>query len=317
MHLLAVGTHSSARADAKMTQTALRVKTLLLVAGWARGVLARGKTLATAAVIGAICLWAGPAAPAQLWLDPSDASRAALGPDEAAGAVIWSHGRSVDSEDSRAPTPPYLAALRDGGWDTFRFNRMRASDTLSASARALLDDVHQLKQRGYRRVALAGQSFGAFLSLMAADASEEVDAVVATAPAAYGSFAEFYDSWRSNATELYPLLEQVRRARVMIFYFHGDDFDPGGRGDRSRDILAARKLPHVVVDQPARLTSHWAAATPQFARAFGGCILGFLDAAQVADGAQCDGQGLWAGTPAMKTAQPNRVTDPSDKSNGG
>ena len=148
-----------------------------------------------------------------------------------------------------------MGALRDGGWDTFRFNRMRASDTLAASARALADEVHRLKLQGYKQVALSGQSFGAFLSLMAADASDEVDAVIATAPAAYGSFSEFYDSWRSNATKLYPLLDQVRRARVMVFYFHGDDFDPGGRGERSRDILAARKLPHVVVDQP-RATDH-------------------------------------------------------------
>ncbi len=130
---------------------------------------------------------------------------------------------------------------------------------------------------------------------MAADASDEVDAVVATAPAAYGSFSEFYDSWRNNATKLYPLLEQVRRARVMVFYFHGDDFDPGGRGERSRAILAEHNLPYVVVDQPPHLTSHWAASTPQFAKFFGGCILGFLDAAQVNDGAQCRGDSFWAG----------------------
>ena len=231
--------------------------------------------------------------------------------------MIWSHGHSVDAEDFQAATPPYVTALGEGGWDTFRFNRVRASDTLLTSARALVEEVHRLKQQGYRQVALAGQSFGAFLSLMAADASDEVDAVVATAPAAYGDFANSYESWRSNATELYPLLEQVRRARVMVFYFHGDDFDPGGRGDRSRDILAAHKLPHVVVDQPARLTTHWAAATPQFAGAFGGCILGFLEAAAVADGARCDGNGLWAGTPVIETAQPGTASRPGDKSGGG
>src|SRR5260221_8938086 len=210
-----------------------------------------------------------------------------------------------------------MTTFRDGGWDTFRFNRLHASDTLQGSTRALVDEVHELKRQGYRQVALAGQSFGAFLSLMAADASDEVDAIVATAPAAYGSFADFYDTWRSNATELYALLEQVRRARVMIFYFHGDEFDPGGRGERSRDILSARKLPSVVIDQPARLTTHWAAATPQFARAFGGWILGFLDPPAPADGGRCGGGKLWARTPAAKTAQPVTASHPGAKSGGG
>ncbi len=300
-----------------MTKPTLPVYAAFPVGFLSRGVLARRTTVLAAAVIGVIGLWSGAAAAAELWLDPCDPGRAALGPERATGAVIWSHGRSVDAEDFQAPTPPYMTTLSDGGWDTFRFNRLHASDTLQGSTRALVDEVHELKRQGYRQVALAGQSFGAFLSLMAADASDEVDAIVATAPAAYGSFADFYDTWRSNATELYALLEQVRRARVMIFYFHGDEFDPGGRGERSRDILSARKLPSVVIDQPARLTTHWAAATPQFARAFGGCILGFLDAAALADGARCDGDRLWAGTPAIKTAQPVTASHPGDKSGGG
>src|SRR5260221_12225416 len=126
-----------------------------------------------------------------------------------------------------------MTTFRDGGWDTFRFNRLHASDTLQGSTRALVDEVHELKRQGYRQVALAGQSFGAFLSLMAADASDEVDALVATAPAAYGSFADFYDTWRSNATELYALLEQVRRAPGKNFYFPSGEFGPGGGGAAS------------------------------------------------------------------------------------
>ncbi len=230
-----------------------------------------------------------------LWLDPADANHPALGPAKAAGAVIWSHGRSVESEDSTAPTPPYMAMLREGGWDTFRFNRLRSADTLAHSAKGLVEEIHQLKLRGYHQVVLTGQSFGGFLALMAADASDEVDAVVVTAPAAYGSFSEYYESWRNNATKLYPLLERVRHARVMTFFFHGDDFDPGGRGERTRAILAARQLPFVVIDQPALLTSHWAASTPQFGKLYGSCILGFIDALRVNDGAACRGDTFWAG----------------------
>lgn len=231
-----------------------------------------------------------------LWLESAYPSRPVLGPVKATGAVIWSHGRSVSSEDSTAPIPPYMGVLRDGGWDAFRFNRLRASDTLANSTQGLIEQVRQLKQQGYREVALTGQSFGAFLALMAADASDEVDAVVVTAPAAYGSFTEYYNSWLNNATRLYPLLDQVRHARVMAFYFHGDDFDPGGRGERSMAILEARHLPHVVIDQPPLLTTHWAAATPQFAQLYGGCILGFLDARTISDGAACQNDSFLAGS---------------------
>jgi pimeloyl-ACP methyl ester carboxylesterase len=221
---------------------------------------------------------ASPPAWAQFSLDPANPKEAVIGPTAAKGAVVWSHGRSVNSEDSRSPTPPYLATLRQAGWDTFRFNRMRDSDYLQDSARELVRRVDELKQRGYRRIVLAGQSYGAFLSLMAADASDDVHAVIATAPAAYGSFADFYDSWRSNATQLYPLLETIRHARVMLFFFHGDDFDPGGRGDRSKTILAAHNIDNLVVDQPPLLTTHWAATTDLFVRRFAGCIRDFIEA---------------------------------------
>ncbi len=255
-------------------------------------------------VLAALALLAalpGPAA-AQSWLAPAFPGLVPAGPAHAKGAVIWSHGRSVDSEDSEAPTPAYMALLRDDGWDTFRFNRMRDGDTLARSSAGLAQIAAQLKAQGYRKVALAGQSFGGFLALMAADASGEVDDVIATAPAAYGSFSDYYGSWRSNATKLYPLLQQVQSARVMVFFFHGDDFDPGGRGERSRAILAGRHIANVVVDQPPQLTSHWAATTPLFTKRFGGCIEGFLDAPALADDARCDNDALWAGSAAEPAA---------------
>src|SRR5579862_3108456 len=154
---------------------------------------------------------------AAIGLDPAF-HRNLLGPARARGAVVWNHGRSLDSEDYLAPTPPYLRALRDGGWDVFRFDRLRDSDTLSASSRRLVAIVTELKHRGYRRIVLAGQSFGAFLALMAADEASAVDAVIATAPAAFGDFQEFYDTWRLNAARLYPLLDRLKRARDAVLF---------------------------------------------------------------------------------------------------
>ncbi|MBO0736966.1 MAG: alpha/beta hydrolase [Alphaproteobacteria bacterium] len=235
-----------------------------------------------------------------------------IGPERARGVIVWNHGRSIDSDDSKSPTPPYLRVLRDSGWDVLRFNRPRDADTLTASTRRLVEHVRQLKHKGYRRVALAGQSFGAFLALMAADASGDVDAVVATSPAAFGNFDEFYDSWRLNATRLYPLLERIKHARVMLFYFHGDDFDPGGRGERSRAILATRKLGFSVVDQPAYLVGHWASSTGLFLRRFGDCIRDFVDADKLVGERICEPD--WGETPSAELRLPDELMRPHGKS---
>src|SRR4029078_4760028 len=137
-----------------------------------------------------------------------------------------------------------------------RFDRLSRGDTLADSTKHLIDHAAALKHQGYKPVLRAGHSFGAFLSLMAADGSGDVDAVIATAPAAYGSFDDFYDSWRLNATRLYPLLERGKGGRGMVFYFHCEDFDPGGRGERSRAILSQRGVGYAIVDQPAYLSGH-------------------------------------------------------------
>lgn len=240
-------------------------------------------------------------------LDPA-LPEPALGPKKAKGVVVWSHGRSINSEDSKSPTPAYLEALREDGWDVLRFDRLSRGDTLNDSTRRLVDYTAALKKKGYKQVLLAGQSFGAFLSLMAADASAQVDAVIATAPAAYGSFDEFYDSWRLNATKLYPLLEQVQRARVMVFYFHGDNFDPGGRGERSREILAERGLGFSVVDQPAYLTTHWAASSGLFLRRFGDCIRTFADDGDLKGEMVCNPR--WGTMPSAELKLPPDMVEP-------
>lgn len=218
------------------------------------------------------------------------------------GAVVWSHGRSLDAEDYKSATPPYLRVLRDSGWDVYRFDRLRDSDTLSASSRRLVGIVASLKERGYHRVVLAGQSFGAFLALMAADDSDAVDAVVATAPAAYGNFQEFYDTWHLNATRLYPLLENLKRARVMLFFFHDDDFDPGGRGVEARYLLSQRRSGFAVVDQPAYLTGHWISSSGAFMRRFGDCIRQFADDDSLRGELDCNP--VWGDKPSAELVLP-------------
>src|SRR5438874_9805019 len=108
-----------------------------------------------------------------LGLDPAF-PEPAFGPAKAKGVVVWSHGRSINAEDSQSPTPSYLRALRDNGWDALRFDRASRGDTLTDSTAHLVDHVNELKRKGYKQVVLAGQSFGAFLALMAADDRKRV-----------------------------------------------------------------------------------------------------------------------------------------------
>jgi dienelactone hydrolase len=245
--------------------------------------------LAAAAMTVIALVPAAAVAQTPITLLPAQEQATLRGSARAEGVVIWSHGRSVDSEDSLAPTPEYIAEMRNAGWDTFRVNRLRVGDTLPASGAALARYAEQFKAGGYRRVVLAGQSFGAFVSLIAASRSDAVDAVIGTAPAAYGNFEDSYDTFRLNATKLYDLVGSVRRARIALVFFHGDEFDPGGRGERTAEILQRRDLPYLVIDQPARLVSHWAASSHAFTIRFADCLTHFA-ADDAAHGAlDCDG----------------------------
>ena len=236
-------------------------------------------SLYMAASVAAATLSPGTVA-AQTQLVPAQDAASLLGGGRALGAVIWSHGRSLQKECSLVPTPDYIGAFRAAGWDTFRLNRPSVTDTLAESASALADEAEALKHRGYRRVVLAGQSFGAFISLIAAGRSDAVDAVIGTAPAAYGSSQSNPAGYGLNASRLYDLLGAVRHARVALFFFEGDIFDPGDRAPIADEILRTRGLAHLIVDRPAGLPTHWASISPAFAAQFGPCLVAFA-----ADGA--------------------------------
>lgn len=258
-------------------------------------------------------IFAGVAPAGAMGLDPAYPHQVMLGPQKAKGVIIWSHGRSISSEDSKSPVPPYLEILRADDWDVMRFDRLRRDDTLRGSTARLVEYIAQLKREGYRQVALAGQSFGGFLSLMAADDSGQVDAVIATAPAAFGEFDDGSDAWRLNAIRLYPLLEKIKSARVMVFYFHDDDFDPGGRGERSRDILSRRDIGYSVIDQPFYLTGHWAASTGLFVRRFGDCVRDFADDSGLKHAFDCVPQ--WGIAPSADLKLPPQLTNPQTLAN--
>ncbi|KJB96900.1 hypothetical protein [Skermanella aerolata] len=235
-----------------------------------------------------------------MWVEPATPERTPLGTAQASGAVIWAHGLSMHDEDSRSPTPPYVKALGEQGWDTFRLNRLREAESLSGTASRLARAARDLRAQGYQRIGVAGQSFGAFAALAAVAEDGVADAVIATAPAAYGSFSESFETWRANATELYRLLGQIGDTPVMLVFFHGDSYDPGGRADASRAILAAaeRRSRDLIIDQPADLIGHSAAASGLFARRFASCIGRFIAGSIRTDADEETCESPWGRRPA-------------------
>jgi dienelactone hydrolase len=209
-------------------------------------------------------------------LSPGYDDRLLRGPEASTGAVIYSPG--LVREGAPIETTPYvLDDLAAAGWDVFRFRRPDAEDTLERSVAALREAAAKLRIDGYRRLVLAGQSFGGWIALAAAQAgSPPVDAVVALAPAAFGQRDEA-PTWTENAAALYPLAETVTAARVVVFLFANDPYDPGGRGERLRGIFAGRRLAAAVVEQPHDVAGHMAGLTAAFARRFGGCLRDFIE----------------------------------------
>ncbi len=210
-----------------------------------------------------------------------------LGAGHAQGAIVWNHGKPPFRGADGEMLPFYLDRLRDAGWDVFQLERDWASDTLMLSAAALGDQVDALHRRGYRKVVLAGQSYGAWISLMVAASGPPVHAVIATAPAAFGRYPDSR-IFRRNAEDLYPILARIHSARVMLFLFQGDAYDTGDRAAPAEEILESNDVAHAVIAYPHGWMGHGAANWNGFATRFGPCMARFIDPRRPGDDAHCE-----------------------------
>lgn len=224
---------------------------------------------------------------AQAVLVPDAPEPERLGAARAVGAVIWNHAGEAPRQADPAPAV-FVRLLRDAGFDVYRLERPPEGDTVAASTRALMRAASDLRTDGYRRLVLAGQSAGAWIALAAVASDPDLaDAVVATAPAAFGKVSDDPRRAARNRDELVRLAERVRRARVMMFLFDGDEFDPGGRGATVAAALQAQRVPHLLIDRPAGWRGHGVGLTRAFARRFGPCIVAFVTLPST-DGLACE-----------------------------
>jgi pimeloyl-ACP methyl ester carboxylesterase len=198
------------------------------------------------------------------------------GPQLATGLIVWSHGYMSGKNSTESAPQVWTGRFLRAGYDLYRFDREWISDWAS-DATTLADAVRKAKAMGYRRVVLAGQSAGAWVSLAALQRGAPADGVISVAAAHHGTVDKMRDTTRARS-EWQHVLDGIKRGpRVVVVNFAEDTYDVGGRMNDARSIFGKTGVDAVVIDEPAGFTGHGASADFGFARTFGPCLLAFVE----------------------------------------
>ena len=194
----------------------------------------------------------------------------------AAGLIVWSHGY-MEGKDATASAPQaQVANFTMNGYDLYRFDRQWIRDW-PGDATALVDAVRKAKAMGYRRVILAGQSAGAWVSMAATMRGAPVDGVISVSAAHHGEVKKMTDVSRARS-EWQQVVKGIKPGpRLVVVNFADDSYDVGGRMDDARAAFTAGGVDAIVISSPAGFTGHGAAGDGAFARKFGTCIYGFIE----------------------------------------
>lgn len=214
------------------------------------------------------------------------------GPSAARGVIIWSHGYyGRCAEQRQFPIHPWVADLNNEGWDVLRYDRDPCSDgDYLTVMQTLARSIPLLRAAGYRDVVLAGQSRGAWQAMDAAAAAPRgsVRAVVAVAPARFGSANDTANQHLRMLDEWRAMMPRLREAGVTVltFLFEGDEYDAEPRrraeiqnavlGVPGRDGRPAFSRAHWFRDSFGARTPHGSGSTPRFRDAMQSCISSVL-----------------------------------------
>lgn len=198
------------------------------------------------------------------------------GPNLAAGLIVWSHGYMAGKNSTSSAPQPWIGRFTRIGYDLYRFDREWIVDW-AGDATALAEAVRKAREMGYRRVVLAGQSAGAWVSLAAMARGAPVDGVISIAAAHHGEVAKMRDPARARS-EWQNMIGALRTGpRVVIANFSEDTYDVGNRMSDARTAFARSGVDVVIIDNPEGFKGHSAGGDLVFARRFGGCIESFID----------------------------------------
>src|SRR4051812_22727537 len=144
------------------------------------------------------------------------------GPQLATGLVVWSHGYTPGVNATDNAPQAWIGRFTRLGYDLYRFDREWISDWAS-DATALADAIAKAREMGYRRIVLAGQSAGAWVSLAAIVRGAQVDGVISISAAHHGTVENMTDTKRARAD--WPHVVRALKpgpAIVLVNFAHDD-----------------------------------------------------------------------------------------------
>jgi pimeloyl-ACP methyl ester carboxylesterase len=198
------------------------------------------------------------------------------GPQTAAGLIVWSHGYFLGIDATATASQGQVAPFTVAGYDLYRFDRQYIRDW-PGDATALVEAVRQAKSMGYRRVILAGQSAGAWVSMAATMRGAPVDGVISVSAAHHGEVINMTDPSRARS-EWQQVVKGIKPGpRLVVVNFVDDSYDVGGRMDDAKAAFAASGVDAIVISNPEGFKGHGAAGNNAFPRKFGACIYSFIE----------------------------------------
>jgi pimeloyl-ACP methyl ester carboxylesterase len=198
------------------------------------------------------------------------------GPQLANGLIVWSHGYRAGRNATDSAPQTWVGRFTRQGYDLYRFDREWIADWAS-DATVLTEAVRKARQLGYRRIILAGQSAGAWVSLAALARGAPVDGVISIAAAHHGEVEKMKDTTRARS-EWQHVLEAIKPGpRIVIVNFANDAYDVGGRMADARKIFGRSGVVAEIVEDPEGFSGHGAGSEFTFTRKFGPCMQAFVE----------------------------------------
>ena len=222
------------------------------------------------------------------WQVEAYSDRPVIGPEAARGVLFWSHGVSGQNVQWKGKPLRFVKKFAAAGWDVIKVNRNNLHEASWRNSGPkhvadLQDRASKARSDGYKRVILAGQSYGGAISLEAAGIPGIADGVIAIAPG-HGSDACGRGSGIGRRADNLPrqlreALERNTAQRTVLMVADGDECVGFNRPHASyRQTLQATGTSFVFLDDTMPIRGHFAGNTNQFDRWYGRCLLDFLDA---------------------------------------